>query len=57
MEVGSAERTGDVGIWADLENLEYLIEPVEPGTELALDVSVRDYAGTGDFAVFTIEAE
>lgn len=51
------ERTGDVGIWADLENLEYLIEPVEPGTELALDVSVRDYAGTGDFAVFTIEAE
>ncbi|MGN8553793.1 UNVERIFIED_CONTAM: clostripain-related cysteine peptidase [Microbacterium sp. SLM126] len=51
------ERTGDVGIWADIENLEYLIETVEPGTELALDVSVRDYAGTGDYAIFTVEAE
>lgn len=50
------ERTGDVGIWADIENLEYLIETVEPGTELALDVSVRDYAGTGDNAVFTVTA-
>ncbi|MCW3493329.1 clostripain-related cysteine peptidase [Microbacterium sp. SSM24] len=51
------ERTGDVGIWADIENLEYLIETVEPGTELALDVSVRDYAGTGDYAVFAVTAE
>ncbi|GAB2832123.1 clostripain-related cysteine peptidase [Microbacterium insulae] len=51
------ERTGDIGIWADIENLEYLIETVEPGTELALDVSVRDYAGTGDYAVFAVTAE
>jgi hypothetical protein len=51
------ERTGEVGIWADLENLEYIVETVEPGTELALDVSVRDYAGTGDYAVFAVEAE
>ncbi len=51
------ERTGEVGIWADLENLEYILETVEPGTELALDVSVRDYAGTGDYAVFAVDAE
>lgn len=51
------ERTGDVGIWSDIENLEYLIETVEPGTELDLDVSVRDYAGTGDYAVFAVTAE
>lgn len=49
------ERTGDVGIWADLDALEYSLETVESGTELALDVSVRDYAGTGDYAVFGVD--
>ncbi|KRB37107.1 clostripain-related cysteine peptidase [Microbacterium sp. Root180] len=51
------ERTGEVGIWSDFENLEYILETIEPGTELMLDVSVRDYAGTGDYAVFSVEAE
>ena len=49
------ERTGDVGIWADLEALEFSVETVPSGTVLDLDVSVRDYAGTGDHAVFVVD--
>ena len=49
------ERTGEAGIWADLEALEYSLETVESGTVLDLDVSVRDYAGTGDSAVFAVD--
>ncbi|MHC2998322.1 hypothetical protein OB08_03515 [Microbacterium sp. HJ5] len=49
------ERTGEVGIWADVDALEYTLETVPSGTVLDLDVSVRDYAGTGDYAVFAVD--
>ena len=49
------ERTGSEGIWADVEVLEYFLDEMPSGTVLDLDVTVRDYAGTGDFEVFAVD--
>ena len=42
---GSWEPTSDVGLYADLAELTYDIEPLESGTPLQLDLTVADYGG------------
>ena len=42
------EPTTDVGLYADLESLEYDLEPVPSGTKLQLDLTVYDYGDNSD---------
>lgn len=42
---GSWEPTSDVGLYADLSQLTYDIEPLESGTPLQLDLTVSDFGG------------
>ncbi|WP_169583022.1 clostripain-related cysteine peptidase [Microbacterium thalassium] len=51
------QRTGDEGVSADLDSLEYAIEPVPAGTKLLLDLIVRDYSGAGDDVEVWVDIE
>lgn len=42
------EPTSDVGLWADLESLDYELEPIPSGTQLQLDLTVYDYGDNSD---------
>ncbi|GAA4110882.1 hypothetical protein GCM10022215_06360 [Nocardioides fonticola] len=42
---GSWEPTSDVGLYADLAELTYDIEPLDSGTPLQLDLTVTDFGG------------
>jgi hypothetical protein len=42
--------TSDIGLWADLPNLMYDFETLDPGTELYAELTVWDYGGNSDFA-------
>lgn len=46
--------TSDIGLWADLPNLLYRFEQLEPGTQLYAELTVWDYGGNSDYA--SIEA-
>ncbi len=41
--------TSDVGLFADLPNLVYDLEPLESGTQLYVELSVSDFGGNEDF--------
>ncbi|MDQ3991548.1 MAG: clostripain-related cysteine peptidase, partial [Actinomycetota bacterium] len=41
--------TTDVGLYADLPNLAYELEPLESGTELYVELVVEDFGGNSDF--------
>ena len=43
--------TTDVGLWADLPNLQYELIPHDPGTQLYVDLTVWDFGGNNDSAV------
>ena len=43
----------DVGLFADLSNLQYNFERLDPGTSLLVELSVTDYGGNTD-AVSTV---
>ena len=45
--------TTDVGLFADLSNLQYNFERLDPGTSLLVELSVTDYGGNTD-AVSTV---
>lgn len=40
--------TSDVGLFADLPNIEYEFEPLEAGTQLQVELSVLDFGGNFD---------
>ena len=40
--------TSDVGLFADLPNIQYEFEPLEPGTQLQVDLTVFDFGGNFD---------
>jgi hypothetical protein len=40
--------TSDVGLFADLPQLQYELEPLESGTELYVDLTVTDFGGNSD---------
>ncbi len=42
------EPTTEVGLYADLEALEYNLEPLESGTKVQLDLTVYDYGDNSD---------
>lgn len=42
--------TTDIGLWADLPNLTYSFEKLEPGTAIYAELTVWDYGGNSDFA-------
>ncbi|MDP1793222.1 MAG: clostripain-related cysteine peptidase [Acidimicrobiales bacterium] len=42
------EPTTDVGLYADLESLDYELEPLESGTKVQLDLTVYDYGDNSD---------
>jgi hypothetical protein len=42
------QPTTDVGLFADLESLDYELEPVPSGTKLQLDLTVYDYGDNSD---------
>lgn len=44
----SWEPTTDIGLYADLPNLQYDLEQLESGTELWLDLTVVDFGGNSD---------
>lgn len=50
------EPTSDVGLWADLESLDYDLEPIPSGTKVQLDLTVYDYGDNSDTisAVITV---
>ncbi len=50
------QPTTDVGLWADLDSLDYELEPVASGTKLHLDLTVYDYGDNSDTtsAVITV---
>lgn len=50
------QPTTDVGLWADLDSLDYELEPVPSGTKLHLDLTVYDYGDNSDTtsAVITV---
>ncbi|MGZ0712070.1 clostripain-related cysteine peptidase (plasmid) [Coraliomargarita sp. W4R53] len=50
------ERTGDGGVLADLQALEYTSHDVSPGVELVFELSVRDFGGGEDFTTVFAEA-
>ena len=41
--------TSDVGLYADLPNLVYDLEPLESGTQLYVELTVSDFGGNEDF--------
>jgi hypothetical protein len=43
-------QTSGVGLWADLPNLLYDFEPLDPGTSLYAELWVFDYGGNSDYA-------
>jgi hypothetical protein len=55
---GSTEwvPTNDVGLYAQLANLQYALEPLESGTQLYVELWVVDFGGNSDFvnAVVTV---
>jgi hypothetical protein len=55
---GSTEwvPTSEVGLYADLPNLEYSLEPLAPGTRLYIELWVVDFGGNADYvnAVVTV---
>ena len=40
--------TSDVGLFADLPNIQYEFEPLDPGTQLQVDLTVFDFGGNSD---------
>ena len=38
----------DIGLYADLPNLQYDLEPLPSGTELYIVLTVTDYGGNSD---------
>jgi hypothetical protein len=42
------EPTSDVGLFADLPNLQYDLKPLDPGTALYVELSVTDFGGNSD---------
>lgn len=47
--------TSDVGLFADLPNIEYEFEPIESGTPLHADLTVIDYGGNFDSVSARVE--
>jgi hypothetical protein len=42
--------TTDVGLWADLPNLLYDFQTLDPGTQIYAELTVWDYGGNSDYA-------
>jgi len=43
-------QTSDVGLWADLPNLLYDFQDLDPGTHIYAELQVYDYGGNWDYA-------
>ena len=47
--------TTDVGLYADLDDLEYLVDPLPTGLRLVLELWVYDFGGNGDYVSAVVD--